>query len=125
MSNAQTESSEEIDKDHLFGRYQKAEDWQDALYRKVVHKSLDMPHHDDMNIDNRKYTFGDPVSKKLTTLFAGLAMGAAGVFGMNAYNQGQSLEKQLPPREEIVVPTKDIDMGLGKIKDYPGLNLAN
>lgn len=47
-----------LDKDQHFGRYQSQEDkalaWKNKLHEKVVHKALDMPMDDDVNVNVTK-----------------------------------------------------------------------
>lgn len=42
------------DKQHLYGRYQKSEDWRQQLQKKLTHKSLDIPVDDDVHVDNSR-----------------------------------------------------------------------
>lgn len=80
-------SEKPVDKEFLYGRYQRREDWQDSLYRKAAHKSLDIP--DDMNISNVRTGWG---WKELLT--AGiLALGIWAIIN----KPWQSTESPLPP----------------------------
>lgn len=47
----------DIDKDHLYGRYQKQEDRRNALSMKMAHKALDIP-EDDMHIHANRTGLG-------------------------------------------------------------------
>jgi hypothetical protein len=44
------EQTPEINQDHLWGRYQKHEDDKHRLHMKTVHKALNIPMEDDMNV---------------------------------------------------------------------------
>src|SRR5687767_11321750 len=46
--------SNEIDKDALYGKFQKHEDAKNDLHLKAAHKALDVALGEDMNIDARK-----------------------------------------------------------------------
>lgn len=45
-----------IDKDALYGRYQSREDAQHDLHMRAVHKALDIPERDDVQISNNTKT---------------------------------------------------------------------
>jgi len=82
----------EPDKDHLYGRYQRQEDWRNNLHRKVAHKSLDIPETDDVNVDNSRHGIG------MKELIAIGAMVIGGPLAYAAFTQFMKPESdQKPP----------------------------
>lgn len=48
----------EPNKNELYGRYQRHEDWRDGLHRRVAHKSLDIPELEDVHVNNSRTGLG-------------------------------------------------------------------
>ena len=46
------------DKDQLYGKFQRKEDWKDKLHKKLSHKSLDIGLDDEMFVDNSRRGLG-------------------------------------------------------------------
>ncbi len=44
----------EVDKDQLYGQYERRQKWREGLAKKASHKALDIPLDDDMIINVRK-----------------------------------------------------------------------
>ena len=104
-------SNSTVDKDELYGRYHRAEDWQSRLYRRAAHKSLDIP-DEDMQIysDNRRT--GDFTFKTLAMLMLGGLLGGGGLLA------GQLLNKAPEVVERVQQARQDVEIGLGRIEDY-------
>lgn len=82
----------EIDKEQLYGRYQKQEDKRAALGMKMAHKALDIP-EDDMQINANKTTTG------IGTL------GVLGVAGLSALIPGAlAAYMMLKPAADAIAP---------------------
>jgi len=82
----------EPNKDHLYGRYQRQEDWRNNLHRKVAHKSLDIPETEDVNVDNSRHGIG------MKELIAIGAMVIGGPLAYAAFTQFMKPEpEQKPP----------------------------
>lgn len=72
------------DKDYLYGRYQKDEDWRNELDKKLRHKALDIPmSDDDMKVRNTTTTTQGTGWKEMAVLIAGLVGGGAVLSNMN------------------------------------------
>lgn len=105
----------EINKDELYGRYQKHQDAQNKLALQVAHKALDEP-QDDMNIKADRTTITNgigPLGLIGTTLASGL-LGASGVgaaallFGL----LGRPSVAPMPPPQTIPItrPAREYDV---------------
>lgn len=64
------------DKQHLYGRYQKSEDWRQQLQKKLTHKSLDIPEDDDVYVDNSNKGMG----WKELAVISGTLLGAGALY---------------------------------------------
>lgn len=84
-----------IDKDQLYGEFQRGQRWRDKLSRKVAHKALDIADDDEMNVNVRNGMGW----KEL--LAAGVVAAVATYF----------ITRQEPPPEpaSVVAPVEDRD----------------
>ncbi|HBE71386.1 MAG TPA: hypothetical protein DDW52_24835 [Planctomycetaceae bacterium] len=107
-------NDEAPNKEHLYGRYLKSQDWQDKLKRRATHMALDIP-DDDMQIitDNRRT--GDSTLKSLATLALGGLLGGGGLAAGMFLNQ--TPEVAAPVLDQA---TERVEIGLGRIEDYFG-----
>jgi len=79
----------EIDKPGLYGKFQKANDWQNNLSRKLAHKSLDIADDMDVNVQNTKSGIG----------WRELAVAA--VTGLAAFGMWQYSQQPTPPADPV------------------------
>lgn len=106
----------EVDKDELYGRYQRNEDWQNRLYRKTVHKAVDIPDAEDMHVDNRKYGVGvkEIVAAGLMASLVGVAFNGLPIRSPESPAEPPPVAQPAPPPQ---IET-DVVLDLGKIEGY-------
>jgi len=86
-------NSAPVDKDHLYGEFQRGQQWRDKLSRKLAHKAVDIP-DDEMNLNVRN-GWG---WKEL--------LAAGGIAVATAYFATRQPE---PPSSPAVAPVEDRD----------------
>jgi len=86
----------EIDKDQLYGRFQRQEDWRTKLHQRVTHKSLDMPETDDVHVDNSRSGLD---WKGLAVIVGGLAIGAPWISSLILGSQQHGQPAPNPPAQ--------------------------
>ena len=107
--------------DTLYNEFNDSERWQDRLYRKLCHKSLNIRDNDDMiHVDNRKTGFSPKA-----VLGIGLAAAGLPIAGALVNNFLADDGPQLPPTQ-IIQPvtevqktiTEGLEFGLGTEEEY-------
>lgn len=86
------------DKSWLYGKFQRANDWQNNLQRKLAHKSLDIADDVELQVDNSRKNAG--MGWRELAVIA-----AAGIGGAYLYNQSQTPPMQPPPSHQSPVDT--------------------
>jgi hypothetical protein len=77
------------DKNQLYGRYQKDEDWRTKLNKKLRHKALDIPMDDDVQVKNTTTTNSGLGWKELAALGA-ILIGGGGLYQLGSYKAQQA-----------------------------------
>lgn len=88
-----------VDKEQLYGKYQRTADWQDNLHRQLAHKALDIGAQDEMQVDNSRNNLG--LTWKELSVIGGLILGAY-------YLYGQS-QMQPPAQQQIPAQASPTD----------------
>jgi hypothetical protein len=94
-------SSPEVDKDQLYGEFQRGQQWREKLSRKLAHKSLDIA-DDEMQINVDRSTRSGMGVKELLAMCALVAGGAAGGAMLQQ-------ERQTTPQPTPAVESNDTD----------------
>ena len=95
-----------VDKDHLYGEFQRTQRWRDKLSRKLAHKSLDIP-DDDMDIKVQK-----GLGWKELLVIGGLALGG--------WHLSQKKPEVSPPAPPVVEQPEHVDHNTHSILE-PGV----
>ena len=93
-----TQDSTHIDKESLYGKFQRTADWQDKLHKKLAHKSLDIGEQDEMQVDNSRTQLG--ITWKELAVLA--ATGLGGLYMFNQWNQPATPQQQQPTQSAPV-----------------------
>lgn len=96
-----------IDTNALYGRYQEKEDWRNNLHKKTVHKALNIPMDDDVQVTNTTTNSAGFGWKELAVL-AALGLGGAAIWKTNGPQlvqqtlpaPTQGVQQQLPDMEQ-------------------------
>lgn len=111
-------NGEKLDKDQHYGIFQRSADWRDKLYRRTIHKALDMQLEDDMHVDNSKRQYG--ITWKEMAVIGALGLG--GFYVYNQSNQQQPAQQPAalsPADSEYEVRFFDADGNPIKIEPLP------
>jgi len=109
-----TISLEEPNKEALYGEYLNHQRWADNLYRKAAHKSLDIPDHDDMQINTDNRTSGASTLQLLSVLALGGLLGGGGITaGVIAT---QFLDKP-EPAPAVQSTDETVELRLGRLEE--------
>jgi hypothetical protein len=92
MKNMSESPASEIDKEQLYGEWLKSTRWQDKLFRKAAHKSLDIP-DDDVQINANRFQSGVNPWIAVAAILASGALGA-GMQQLFSEKQTQQVEEQ-------------------------------
>ena len=109
-----------VDKEYLYGRYQKREDQKADLHLRAAHKALDIPMDDDMHVDNRNSgntTHNGFGLKEIIGI--GLAAAGVGLAWNNPWSATAKVASEVSAVQEAgeQVETR-LKASLGKIEDY-------
>lgn len=93
-------SEPEINGAQLYGRYQDKEDWKNNLHKKTVHKALNIPMDDDVQVTNTTQNSQGFGWKELAVL-AALGLGGAAIYKTSG---PQLIQQTQPPAAASTTP---------------------
>ncbi len=88
----------DIDTNQLYGRYEDKENWQNKLHKKTIHKALNIPMDDDVNVTN---TSSSGFGWKELAVLAALGLGGAAIYKTGGPQLIQNTMPNAPANQQV------------------------